>query len=705
MSQLTGPAFSQVSGRGTESLQHGIKPKVPVNITQNSHLTPVLPLNTPAGPVGDVRQPGHGFRKVNKSYRPEIQAIGGLSDRPGGIITRNYAHNIPVPTKAPHNEAWNSYQAGERRRNTYQLEVTWKQFLKNFPSESKISPESIGRARLDEICNRTDTFLSTPAEESVLIEIWGTQEDTERAKAELQVFEADVRQAKIRPSRQNWQKLQAHDGRSEDRTLRQLREQELMKARLEINRERRFECEAHLLWPPDVDMNSFRAAYEDNTLHEIQGASDCRIDFIGYKEPKSVRISAQDERDVLRIYGRLINLIKEAVAQSDLLLHINCLHLPDPSRYRDKVGLDLDAGSQLFLPTLHGAQIKPEEIPPWQDLRQQMDLKNRIILKRAMNSIIKAIQAPGQHVRMRAVFTELGFRQFERPPAGQDAHTFDEFSGMLSKPLAEVDMAGLRDQANNLGRLAEKLAAHPDFEPHQTRYSLTFDFGGTQNSTLRFEREMYVGAIGELEIDANRWLQFSSERSKNEVLICNVLDFEHLNANYQVRIGKVDVRESVPQKLAIFEHTVSFTPDEDGIQTVEPKRRAILPPGHTNLRSHIETTIERFRYKQGDGYFELIRKDVFDNSQARSSPTSTSWSAQFYYPEWDALLGEFANLKAGDQVSWRRDMDTFFRPKDAVHDHRPLPEGFGGFVDDIEDIQQVLQNAIAELHKEAGISG
>jgi hypothetical protein len=101
----------------------------------------------------------------------------------------------------------------------------------------------------------------------------------------------------------------------------------------------------------------------------------------------------------------------------------------------------------------------------------------------------------------------------------------------------------------------------------------------------------------------------------------------------------------------------------------------------------------------------LIRKDVFDNSQARSSPTSTSWSAQFYYPEWDALLGEFANLKAGDQVSWRRDMDTFFRPKDAVHDHRPLPEGFGGFVDDIEDIQQVLQNAIAELHKEAGISG
>ncbi|ETN42070.1 uncharacterized protein HMPREF1541_04009 [Cyphellophora europaea CBS 101466] len=682
-----GTSFSADSRRGTESLNYGIRLQQGLN-------------GTPAGIARTGIAPRIAQNRVEPNYRPRIQAIAGIANRPGGIQGRTSRSKAEI-SPAVDNQGHRNFNAGLPEAAHYDLTIVWRSFLTNLKPEGKQTPSEIARMRLDEICRRTNTYLHPKDPDSVQIGIWGEDEDVERARAELTVFEHDIRRTGLRPNRDAWHKARGYDGRVEDRATRNLREKDLAAARLAHNKQSHFEYQAFLLWPYRVDMKRFREKHEDNLLREIQGSMMCSIDFFD-TSIRYVRISAQDEREIHHVYQRMVNLIKEAVAEHGLFSRINRFRLPRASIYRDKIGLDMDPTTKIMIPTLHGDPLPEDEYEKWQSLCKQSDAQNRAILRNEMESIIQAMQAPGQQVRMRVTFTELGFRQYERPSDGQEYHKLDDFCEMLGKPLTEVGMAGIRSTSDtNLGDLVPILSAMPEFRDAETRFTLHFDFHGSNRSTLRFEREMYIGLTGELEDEANRWLQFSHAQNEYEVLEFNMLDFERLRANYSVHIGKTDLYESTEHERSLhgFSHNVTYTHDPRGLQA-PARRRAVFPPGRKSLLRHEEITIARFSFKGPDARFEIVRKDMFDaGAQSGTNPSKTLWYAQYYYPEWDTLLGEFGNLKPGEEVSWPRKMETFFIPGMARNDHRPLPKGFNGFFSEVEEIQSLLQKAIQTLEE------
>ena len=110
-----------------------------------------------------------------------------------------------------------------------------------------------------------------------------------------------------------------------------------------------------------------------------------------------------------------------------------------------------------------------------------------------------------------------------------------------------------------------------------------------------------------------------------------------------------------------------------------------------------EIHIARFRFKKGNGYFELQRKDEYDELHKRSNPNRSTWSAVYYYPEWDNILGEFASLQSGEEVPWKRNLDTFFMDPKAAYDSRALPRSFDTFMEEVGEISELLQGAIDRL--------
>jgi len=113
-----------------------------------------------------------------------------------------------------------------------------------------------------------------------------------------------------------------------------------------------------------------------------------------------------------------------------------------------------------------------------------------------------------------------------------------------------------------------------------------------------------------------------------------------------------------------------------------------------------ELTVMKWRFKDTDAFFELRRKDVYDERPGRHSPSpiETRWHALYYYPEWDNLMGEFANVKPGEDIGWVKSVATFF-PESDNNDGRALPQGFTSFITEVEEIQDLLAEAISRVAK------
>lgn len=601
------------------------------------------------------------------------------------------------------NEAWRLYVAGGNPSAQHDLKTTWSEFWRKIPPRDGQNSLVVAQSLLHEICRRTATYIPNLGPDVTQIKVWGAEEDARRAVVEIETFEHSLVQNARSAKGVVWTKNNAYDGRVEDREIRRQQLELQTATRLETYKHANFDFQLYLLWPSHVDMKRFRKKHEDSTLREIQINMTCSFDFyeggIQY-----VKITAPEEQDLNRVYLRVMNLIRETVAENMVSAHINRLRLPSASQYRDKVGLDVNPETKVAMPTLHGDEggLPDAEKDKWQSLCRQFDLDNRLTLRREVESIIQTIQAPGQQVRMRITFAELGFMRFELPPVGQDHHTFDDFCKMLREPHTVLTSSMGLPQPNSVdfGDLVPILSAMPEFINFETRSTLHFDFKGSQKSTLRLERELYVGLQGDVEWGANRWLNFPSATKDTEVLEYNMLDFENVPANYQVRIGRANIADLTAQDKShkTFSHNVSYTQDPLGLQA-PARRRAVFPPGNGALKGHWEITFARFNFKSPDSRFELVRKDYYPAEGAYTStlPFSTLWMAQFYYPEWDTLLAEFGNLKPGEEVSWKRDMDTFFIPANATDDLRPLPKGFGGFMREVEEVQVLLNRAIGSL--------
>jgi hypothetical protein len=108
----------------------------------------------------------------------------------------------------------------------------------------------------------------------------------------------------------------------------------------------------------------------------------------------------------------------------------------------------------------------------------------------------------------------------------------------------------------------------------------------------------------------------------------------------------------------------------------------------------------RWRFKDTDGIFELRRKDIYSHSVGHTStkPIDSRWHGLYYYPEWDNLMGQFANARPGEDVEWHKSLATFF-PESGEDMGLALPKGFKNCMAEVEQIQDLLKEAINKCAK------
>ena len=688
LSRLTSPDWEDASLPGglTSSFRGTVHESLNKDIVAPSLIPPRQNIYQPRPPPSF---PGR------EDYRSNLRNIAGVAHRVSGPQSRREPTNKKRPLR---NAGFIKSQSDVPPDAYFQMSQMWKVLVSNIRVGPYENPAEIARDSLDELCLKTDAFIGTPLEEETKIPIWGDKEQVDQALTELQAFELHVRRVGVRPKQAGWHKDNAFDGRVASRKEEEEREQAMAEGLRLMEEGAEFDFEAYLLWPDEIDIDRF-ASQHDSTFKQVRGEILSRIQFIP-TGIKHVKVSANSEVHIKKIYMRLLNMVKEDIAQIGKFLVANRFRLPRARQHRDRVGLDKDLGSNLYLPTLNGNPLPDSETEDWDRLCVYEDEKNRNLISTWIDSSLKSLQASQRHVRMRITFGELGFSQLELPADGDDNYDFEEFCSMIVKRRTTIQSLGIRTSRGNLSDLVDVLADFEQFSELEMRCVLHFDFQGHDNHTLRFESEFkHPFASDEMEVFSSRWLEFGTV-DDSEILEVNLLDFEHLQSNCQFHIGAIKLYtlaiKGSNSELRSFESNVRFKAPTSGIRA-PPRRRATYPPGRQDLYRVEEIYVARFRFKQGNGYFELQRKDIYSEHEKTATPLRSIWTARYYYPEWDNIMGEFASLKPGEEVRWARNLGTFFVDPKAAYDSRVLPRGFEAFMEEIQELSALLQEAIEKL--------
>ncbi|RMD43824.1 hypothetical protein DV735_g1289, partial [Chaetothyriales sp. CBS 134920] len=698
-----GPDFSF---RGSESINHEVLPRMSFQETSGQP--------APRRPQSEsFSRPSRAERGPPTSYRSEIQAIDGLVHRTSGIQGRKA--KLPVNAEPIIGPAYESFKRRDEPTDVFFMSVTWKVLMSNIRFHDWPTPERAARSQLDDICRKTGAYVSTPDSDMSTIEIWGLQEQAEAAKKELTAWHDHIRETGLRPNR--WHKEKAFDGRTASRQDQKVREKEMAGALRRMESDVDYNFELYTLWPDEPKIAEFIDRYDKTDLEDIRSKTLCKIEFDEGAPAAHYKVSAQSETHVKDISLRINYLIMAMVKQKGEFIRCTRFKLPPASQYRDCVGWEKDSSSGFFLPFLHGEPLPADEIDDWTKLCTSEELKNRTVFRDAISKCLSSLYAPTKHVRMRVTFAELAFRRYQRPPPDRDYHTVNEFCAMVPHQNVQLSPLGLRARRGDLADLADVLSTMPEFGTPRTIYTLHFDFNSRNDSTLRLEIELEIGIMtGETETTATRWLEFSSDANEYEMLEANMVDLQHLKCNYQIHIGGTKLFEPQNTKFGVgkqmysFKDKVRFYPPPDGIKA-PPKRRAVYPSGNRDLRRVEEITTVRYPFRDTDGVFELQRKDIYaEQGLTSSTPVSSVWAGKYYYPEWDTLMDDFANLKPGEPVKWTMGLAGFFLDGKATSTgprgwaagpSRPLPKGFRTWLKEIGEIQALVAEGIERIEASA----
>lgn len=534
------------------------------------------------------------------------------------------------------------------------------------------------------------TFIRKPEHQDEKLFIWGEPKKVAETEAALAAWQEQVYDSYGSTRLTGWAKSHALDGRAEHRSERQTQQKALAEhiKHSEID----YPVECALLWPKDLDIEEFEKLNHE-VLEQLREYYRCRI-TVKNSDLQHIMIEADREGDTLKIMSRLLNLIKESISQRDQLVMVNLVHLPDFDIYRDRVGLqDKDPRTDSYLPTLHGNQAPDEEA--WAKERRVTHGNNRKKIRKTIDSSIKRLRISQQHVRLRAVFGELGFTLFQKPADGADTYSFQDFYTMVTKGRTKLSLNSLPVRQGDITDLPDILDTMEAFSDRTETYGAFFDFPAkTANTTLRLDAVIYPNG-DDFDIYEQRWIEFGDKVSKLQVSLFN---FER--PDFQITMDAFPLFPDAlikPQMLE-FQNNLSFEGPPDGIKS-DPRRRVKYPSvlGHPQTMS--ELTVIKWRFKTTHGRFELRRKDVYDEREGRKSPgpIETRWHALYYYPEWDNLMGQFATVKPGEDINWTKSVATFFPESDKMG--LALPQGFKNFITEVEEIQDLLAEAISKLAK------
>lgn len=540
--------------------------------------------------------------------------------------------------------------------------------------------------KLQEIMLRHGTFIPRPDDDHVKLLIWG--EKVEETKAELSQWERAVRESSSQTKPASWCKSGALDGRAENRNNRHHQKKQFDDLLRQASVD--FPVESALLWPKDLDIEEFERDNAD-VLDELRSLWVCRISFYKSEESQHISVTAQSDEDAIGIMTRMVNLVKETISRRDQLLAVNLVHLPDFHIYRDRVGLlDQDPWTRCYLPTLHGNPgIEEEE---WARNRRATHVSNRKKVKKTIDFSIKRLRLSQQHVRLRVVFGELGFTLFQKPSEGE-TYKFTDFYDMVTKGRTKLSLNSIPARLGNITDLPDVLNSMDAFSNCTESYGAFFDFPASRaNTVLRLETVFDQVEENEFEVREQRWVEIGNSVSRLQVSLFN---FDR--PDYQVTLDAfpLHTNAAIKSHMAHFQSNISFERPPHGIKSL-PRRRVKYPPGQRSLQAVAEITFMRWRYKKTDAFFELRRKDLYEENLDRTGgpiPVRTSWHGLYYYPEWDNLMSEFARISPGEEISWAKSASTFFPESDHQHG-AALPKGFKTFISEVEEIQDLLAEAV-----------
>ena len=591
------------------------------------------------------------------------------------------------------NTAQLQFEKGEPPSGEYLLLAPWQNVRKMaLRIDRAAQPHPLHILR--EVMGKKDTFIKKPDDYDDKLFIWGEQNKVVETKAALAHWVEELRQAFLQPKTVAWAKERALDGRAEHREDQQNKQKLVEQLLRDANID--FPVEAALLWPKDLDIDQFESANTES-LDELRGNFGCSISFPS-SDPEHIMIGAHSDIDAHFILTRITNLIKETISSRDQLVTVNLVHIPDHAIYRDRVDLsDKDPLTGTYLPTLHGKPASDEEILDKE--RRQVHVSNRKKVKKTIDSTIKRLRVTQQHVRMRVVFGELGFMLFQKPADGADTYTFEDFYGMVTRGRTRLRLNGLPVRQGEITDLVDVLDSVDAFSDRSEYYATFFDFQGTsQNTTLRLETLFQPIGHNDTEIPEKRWVELSDSVSRLQLSLFN---FER--PDYQITVDAFPLHTDKATKgtMAQFQANVTMTRPENGIKSEARQRVKYPQAGHKGLQRVSELTILKWRFRMTDGIFELRRKDTYDLRPGREgSSVETRWHALYYYPEWDNLMGDFASIKPGEDVKWVKSVATFF--PEGGDQWTALPQGFKNFINEVEEIQDLLAEAIGRVAKGKG---
>jgi hypothetical protein len=406
---------------------------------------------------------------------------------------------------------------------------------------------------------------------------------------------------------------------------------------------------------------------------------------------------ANDERNLLQAVQRIVNLVKEMVAELNQVTKTNLLQLPSKPAYGSFVRVEKKE-SGLVIPTLEDVNLSKVEPESWEGLLRNRRRSNRKDVGKALERCLKSLRMSQKHVGMRVNFGQLALKQYQLPPDGSNRYKFDDFCTMIENERTILELHGLLCGADT-NTIVDRCASHPMFVNPIETYSVHMDFKEPEKpTTLRLEKKFsFSPNYKDVFSEGNRWLEFPSG-SQGSLLEVNVLDFENLD--WQMAINSAPFSESAKTNQHDgFQTNVTFKQTTDDIKGKpklkgKPQRRVFFRSGGPKPILVTELATITYELRNTDAKFELTRKDEYQQTQygTDAGPPVSRLSGSFFYPNWDSLLGQYAYLQPGGQVDWQPSLSTFF--PDASGDGKA--KGLKKFMDEIREVQLVLAGKPAE---------
>ncbi|KAK5939219.1 hypothetical protein PMZ80_008522 [Knufia obscura] len=637
------------------------------------------------------------------TYRPGLQS---LLSKPA---FHQNGHHAP-PQSAPKEQVQlrvlklDAYKKWVEHRDApdaeYEMMHSIKTVAKNLPKHNYLSPAEIVKDELARICLSTNAFIAVPPEDDHVLRIWGTPEQVEKARAHLLSWEMHVkRPGKGDAKAKAWTKQNALDGREEDRLLRKNIQEHQHEIFQHFASDTVFPFEAYLVWPDGYDLQNFIDDYDSSVLIDMSHKFGCAISHEKHGL-RATKVASENQHAVFLVYARLVGLVKEMVARRKRGIRTVQCQLPSFDECLQFVAVrpNTTYNMDIHVPELAGPFLPPTEAEKWSQLSSTTNKKYRTATKTALQSCIKSLHVSQKHVRMRVNFGQIALSTYRRSTNDRDFE-IEEFITMLQNPMVKTSQCPLLveasfdfiDALNTLDVLGE-----PEYA-----WAVQFDFGGGQAEQLRLEREFSYNPIDpdEPSVSATRWLKSSADTTQD---VTDLLELNHLDLKkigYQFHIGAATIysNQKVSQSLRSFAGNVAFKPSLNGLRFA-PSKHAVFPLGNRELETVREEAVAKYRFKDTKGTLEVKRVDIFSQQFGEPSPVPqrTEWHANYYYQEWDNLMAQFANIEAGQDVDFTRDILTFF-PKVVDEDYpKSLPQGFKNFMKEVEEIQLLLSQALGE---------